>query len=671
MSGQIYNVGIHLSAVNGVSTVLAAISKQMLGLHGSVHQLERGFSSLNKAIVGTVLIGAGAGILKAASTFEKAGEKLVHAETLLNAGLPKGMAAVDMMIARTAAYNEAGKNLNTTFSGNIEHMHDLYNIVQEMHHAADLLPVMNKLDNAFTFATGKSGVEHGQSGSDLAAAARAFELAGRTDPKAIEDIATKYVSSIIGLRGRVNGNELFQAMSSANGMRTLMTDDFIAKGLPTLINVMKGRTGSALSTFENNVYSGVSSSQLQGEAAMKYGLQSKEHAMYSSGRLRGFDSGTGFRSDLMGDPIKWANAFREHLKSDMNINVDDVKEMRHVASEIGKGNVRLKALFEELLLPMTNKQLNKEYANIEKIDQDRIKEGQDNDPGMWRDRVKKQWEGFEEAVGKGLVDPLINNVLKPLTFALRDMGQYAIKNPETIANFAKGMVALGAVFVGAGMVALVAAIGAGGWFIAGMGALAYAFKLIQPGDIKGVVESISAIKKHMDAGDLPEALFANLQKNLSTIWTRISGDFGTMFSKIGEEIKMRVGLLGTYIGNALKFAIESIPAMVMGAISGMASKIGSAIKNALTGSVTAAPGDAGDRENAVKGIGDKLKGRQSFNAPPAGQKVQINTALNVDGQTLARVVSEHMAKNYEHPTTSHYHDGLRGFGSPDGQLATG
>lgn len=56
---QAYEVGIHLVAKDGISGVLANISKSLFGLHGSVDHLTKGFSTLRAGIIGAASAAAG------------------------------------------------------------------------------------------------------------------------------------------------------------------------------------------------------------------------------------------------------------------------------------------------------------------------------------------------------------------------------------------------------------------------------------------------------------------------------------------------------------------------------------------------------------------------------------------------------------------------------------
>jgi len=500
-----YAIALEISLHDGASAGLAGIAQHMLGLHGAVEKLNKGFSKMHVALIGAASAMAGIGILKTVGHFEEAAEKLVHAETALAAGLPKASREIDLQIAKTSAYAEASKNLNTTLSGNVEHIHDLYNVVQDMGHAAHLLPVFNTLATAFSFVSDETAQSHGKDSKQLAMAARAFELTGRTTPEAMEHIANDYVKAVIALRGRVTGNDLFQAVSSAGAGRYGWNDDFISTGLPALINVMKGRTGTVLYHLGNNLYGGVASSKTQADYQEKWGLHSKsDEILDEKKKFKGFKVGSVWKSDeLSTDPMAWANDYREFLKTQKHVNVDDMGVMRKVVGEIARGNKSLGVILDELLLPNTIRQLNKERGNIHAVGDDAMGIANKDDPKLWRQKLAAKWDDLHEAIGKPLVPLFISNVLEPLTKLFKDVSQWALANPGTVKGIgvgltvvAAGLTAIGAVLVGG---VVVSAIAAAGPFVLAIGGVAAAVVgaaalLAKSNEVHGYIGSGSKIE---------------------------------------------------------------------------------------------------------------------------------------------------------------------------------
>ncbi|MBJ7534549.1 hypothetical protein JDN40_10580 [Rhodomicrobium vannielii ATCC 17100] len=471
MSGA-YDVSVHLRLVDALTGPMHNALLSMQRFQHTVHGLESNFAGLRSAIAGTVATMAGMATFKGLIAFEQAAEGLAHAENALSAALPLAHRGMDMQIARTTAYAEAGRNLQTSLSGNIEAIHDLYGVVQDMHHAADLLPVFNKLRTALSFTSDETKGFAGDS-KQLANVARAFEMAGRTTPEAIEAISHAYIKSIIALRGRVTGGDFLQAVSGAGAARYGWTDSFMTEVLPGLANIMKGRTNAGIGLYHlsNNLWGGVSSSYAQAKLQEKWGLHSAddEERDPKTGKFQGFRVGSVWGADALAkNPLDWANALIEKWRG-MGVNVDSMDVMRGVVAEVARGNKALQAILDELLLPATNRQMNKERLNIRGVEDPNLLST--DDPKVWWQALEQQSKSFKEAVGNAYVSDFVHNFLKPITLAVRDLQQWAIANPETVRNLARAFAALGAALVFIGSTAIIAGIAS---MLAGFGGLAFA-----------------------------------------------------------------------------------------------------------------------------------------------------------------------------------------------------
>lgn len=548
---DLYKVGIHLAVSSNANAFFSTLGTHLLGIHrhfGRVHddlaKTEASIGRINRmklAIGGGIAIVGGIEILKAAGHLETAGEKLVHAQTVLGAGLPGATRAASVLDATAAAWAEAGKNMNTTVTSNIEAIHDLYNVVQDMDHAKGLLPAFNTLQTALSSIKDGSSIGEAASTKNVASAVRAFELMGKTDPHALEGMSRDFVRTTIALRGRVDGGNFLTAVQGAGDSRYGWGNEFATKGFPAMVNAMGTRAGNLMNMLNNNLYGGVASSGIQAGYQIKYGLH-RQGDLEANGKA--FKPGTVYQAGLLRDnPLAWAGKYREHLK-ELGVNVDDLKTMQDIVAKIGRGNRSVKAALDELLLPMTNRQLNKEVANIGKVGDDAAGVLQANDPKLLRDALHKQWENLQTAIGEPLVKPAME-ALKSLTGVIKDLSQAAAANPGATKLLAEGIVALGAALTTGGVAAVIAAIGPVGWIAAGVTALGAAILKIDPG------------------------FFTKLIKNYVQIFDDMKAfNFGALVKDIGKLFND--GMLG-------------LPALILPAITEVFSKIGAAIKAAVEG----------------------------------------------------------------------------------------
>ncbi|MFT4079286.1 hypothetical protein [Rhodomicrobium sp.] len=153
----------------------------------------------------------------------------------------------------------------------------------------------------------------------------------------------------------------------------------------------------------------------------------------------------------------------------MGVKVDDMDVMRGVVAEVARGNKALQAILDELLLPATNRQMNKERTNIRGVEDPNLLST--DDPKVWWSALEAQWKSFKEAVGNAYVSDFVRNFLKPLTVAIRDIQQWAITNPETVRNLARAFATLGAALIFIGSTAIIAGIAS---MLAGFGGIAFA-----------------------------------------------------------------------------------------------------------------------------------------------------------------------------------------------------
>ena len=110
-SGGPYDVAIHLTATDGVSGVPAGIAKSVLGLSGSVGQLQKDFNALRLGVIGAGSVAAGLEgfkILKDLSVYAKdLSHELVQIQKL-------GISADQLTQVRAAAQRTTSQVPGTT-----------------------------------------------------------------------------------------------------------------------------------------------------------------------------------------------------------------------------------------------------------------------------------------------------------------------------------------------------------------------------------------------------------------------------------------------------------------------------------------------------------------------------------------------------------------------------
>lgn len=174
----------------------------------------------------------------------------------------------------------------------------------------------------------------------------------------------------------------------------------------------------------------------------------------------------------------------------------------------------------------------------------------------------------------------------------------------------------------------------------------------------------------------------------------------------GGPDKWKVGtraLEGMTIGAGLGTVLPGVGTIVGGAAGGLAGGMYGVVEGVLKSSAEAAPvvdkfrqevGNTGNAAaagaGAVRSLGDAIRSLSGavpggaahgplqilpsntgfLSGPKRGQPVVVHTALKLDGRTLARATSTHLASLYNYPTQAPFHDGRQTWSPPDMQTIT-
>jgi hypothetical protein len=195
-------------------------------------------------------------------------------------------------------------------------------------------------------------------------------------------------------------------------------------------------------------------------------------------------------------------------------------------------------------------------------------------------------------------------VMKSLTGAINSVTAYVnTLDPSTITNLAAGIAALAVVLTGAGMVAIIAALGTAGWIAAGILAVGFAAAKWGPDVFKGVWSTL-------------EGAAALLTQALNGITSAISG-----------FIDQIMALYHRVTGSSALPAPQTAP-------------------NAY--------GNWTPAQKLAAGIAPV-----SFNpANDTQRSMQASFSLNVDGRALAQTVIDHLESIYGMPTAGASADGM-------------
>jgi len=612
-----YDTVIRLSVVDGVGPVLATLAASAMGV-------ERTFSKLNGTMKATLAGGAavlgGVEMLKGLKNLEEAGEKIVHVKTMFEAALPVQSRMADMAKITGAAWSEAGNNMRTTATENIAALHDLYNITQDVSHSIELLPGFNIMKNVLDSAKEK-GIGGGSSDTAIAAAVQGLDIAGRTTMETLKPAAEALAATTIALGRRFDPQKYRTGILSSGDARFGWNDEFLTKGFAAIQALGGGnRTGSMMYQLNSNLFGGgggALGSKIQADSQVKWGLHTADDQLWDGKKFKGFKVGSVFESDkLRANPVEWANDYRDKLKG-MGVDTNDMKQMATIVGEIGRGNKLLKAALDELLLPTTNKQLNREIGNINKVGTDATDIINKDDPRAIHDALAKQWENVKAAIGESFVKPLMDGFLKPLTKVFSTISQWAAVNQPWVQNI--GIAAAGL---------------AGAFVVLGGSAVIGAMAMLVPGGMIAVgVTSLAAV-----VATLAAANWGGIKQ--------AAADFQTSFAALNSAFASGVVAWRDKAISAITEVVNAIGAFISSAFQNLKSMI---------------PGLSGPQVPAAPGTpwNHQLPPTQAPMTPPPQQhsSIQIPVTVNMDGRKMASVVTNQMVASATYPTSASGADG--------------
>src|SRR5258705_7628420 len=106
-----YRIGVSIALQNGVSGVLAIITRDLLHVHGSVANITRAFAAWRPALLGAVGVIAGAEMVRGLANIAQHGEKLLDQNDKL---MRSGLAYNDVLKLQGHYYGNIAKIVPTS-----------------------------------------------------------------------------------------------------------------------------------------------------------------------------------------------------------------------------------------------------------------------------------------------------------------------------------------------------------------------------------------------------------------------------------------------------------------------------------------------------------------------------------------------------------------------------
>jgi hypothetical protein len=517
---SLYRVGITLLLTDGVSPGLSRISHQLLGVHASASQINSQFGKWALAIGGAGAVMAGTTLLRGMSKVAAHGKELLdQQDKLIRAG--RSQAEVANLTAE--AYAKITKAVPTAKASDVLRVANELTLVKgNFADAAAAAAGALKLEALLGNATGRKSEGEGYN------VWRALELKNVTMDHALTDkLMGGMVQSMIASGGRVTGLDWLTTARQGGVAWTQLSNDFMTQVLPSVMQELGGqRTGTSLMTAYQTLAGSATLRKQQLDMLRKIGIIDESKITTDKGGRVNIGPGAirGAREG-MADPYKWT---QEVLKPALiAAGFTTLAQQREVMAKIFP-NRNANRMFDIFLDPNSVARLEKDrqiYAGAKPLNQAYQSYITENPKGV-EEAFHAQYKSMMEAVGAPMMKTAMP-IMQAMTSMFSALGEFANTNPETIKIIGIGFGLLGAALVGAGAVAIIGAIGTGGWLIAGIAALGIA---------------VAGIKHYFDSG--PDA------GKVSTMPTEgIGSIYNDPFSGAGAVPPPKSGAGGSWSGD--------------------------------------------------------------------------------------------------------------------------
>ena len=119
---DVYKIAVSIALANGMSPVLAIISRDLLGVHAKVGQIEKDMRRWALAAGGAAGVIGGAALIGGLAKLAEHGAEVNHQLELMKL---QGMDVADVHLGMAAAMETSGKVLTSVYAENLAHVREL------------------------------------------------------------------------------------------------------------------------------------------------------------------------------------------------------------------------------------------------------------------------------------------------------------------------------------------------------------------------------------------------------------------------------------------------------------------------------------------------------------------------------------------------------------------
>lgn len=470
---------------NGMSSVLAIISRDLLGVHSKVSDIEKSFGRWALAAGGAAGVIGGAAIFGALAKLAQKGSEVNHQLELMKI---QGAGVGEIQAASAAAMAVSGKVLTTTYSENLKHLRELKYAFGDMPDAMRYLETVSKANAVLNAMNGG----HGAGGRDQVwELVKSLEQKGLTaKPEEFQHYVDQMTKAVVASGGKVTPAAFFAAFKYGRTAMLGWDETFITQYLPRLIQSMStGNGGGGGSGGPGNALMSAFAKVVQGQMPKKAAEMFAEYGLAQVSPIKG--SAQSKVGDVKGkdlflhNPYEWVQtvlmpALRTKGVTEPEQIIDVISKMfpvRTASQIVTEMALQGRSILGDLSPFEKDAKLQREAFDQRMSYDELIK--QDYDTVMRS--FHAQWKNLQEVVGAPLTEPggPVVQAMSHITSLMNSMAQFAGAHPEGVKIVIDALAALATSLVVAGLVALGAAIvglvGVGGVLVAvaaGLAALA-------------------------------------------------------------------------------------------------------------------------------------------------------------------------------------------------------
>ena len=581
-----YRIGVSIALANGVSPVLAVISRDLLGIRAPIGQITAQFAQWNQRLIGVAGVLGGTAIIGGLMKIAEHGDKILDQQDKLQRA---GLLYADVLKLQSDYYGKIAKAVPTsTASDFLKNVGELRAVTGSTDEAAALAPKALMVDTLLSNALGRE--VHGEYYKLL----RSAEMKGiSTDPGKLQQFTDQIFSYVTAFGGKLSAED-FQTLARRGGTAFMNAKPEAIGPLAVLAADLGGSAaGTTLMTLQQLQQGANTLTKQQGQTLGDLGLIDMSKATqtgFGGSRLQLAPGAMKGALEHVGDLPGWIKdtvypALKEASHGDEAI-------LQSLIAKISPNRNAAK-LIEMFGNPKFLDQQGKDLGLARQVEPipDAYKHFIERSPLGVKQAFNKQYASMLQAIGAPMMQAALP-VMREVTAMFSTMGQFANSHPEAIKLIAEGIAALGVALGAAGIATLVALGGV-------------------PAIVTGLVAAVGSL--------------------IALNWGAVTGWLMTIPTAINSAVNGIVGGMNKLID------------FLMGIAGKIAGFFTNGAGSAAGPDGQSSPGDKKGAEEFRKNLEDANKTYTPIRFDPGrgGRGAQpISLSLNVDGRTLARVMSD-------------------------------